>query len=302
MSTFKNYMAEMGRYPLLSKEEEIVLAERYERGRTAKEQISEMVAFDLQERQELEAAVRRGDQARQRMIRCNLRLVISVAKHYGGRGLPFEDLVQEGNVGLIEAVERYDPRRGTRFSTYAVWWIRQTVSRAIGNQARTVRLPVHVSTELHHLRRVSNQLESCLHRRPTRQEMAEQMGVSLRRVRRLSQWQHKALSLNAPVGDREDSELADLVQDKDVPLIEETFARRQLRESVHDVMEAQLSAREQQILHLRFGLDGGPSRTLAQVAERVGVTRERVRQIETRALRRLRRASVRHKDLREAWI
>ena len=301
MSTFEIYMAEMGRYPLLSKDEEIALAERYERGRAAKEQLSEMAVPDPQERQKLEAAARQGAQARQRMIRCNLRLVISVAKHYAGRGLPFEDLVQEGNVGLIEAVERYDPRRGTRFSTHAVWWIKQTVSRAIENQARTVRLPVHVSTGLHHLRRVSDGLESRLQRRPTRLETAEQMGISLRKVRRLLQWQRKVVSLNAPVGDQEGSELADLVQDEDVPLIEEALAQRQLWDSVHDAMAAQLSPREQQVLHLRFGLDGGQARTLEQVAEMFGVTRERVRQIEARALRRLRRASVRHKELREAW-
>jgi RNA polymerase primary sigma factor len=293
-------MAEMGQYPLLSEEEEIALAERYERGRAARERLSEMVVPDPQERQELEAAVRRGEQARQRMIRCNLRLVISVAKPYVGRGLSFEDLVQEGNVGLMEAVERYDPRKGNRFSTYAVWWIKQTVSRAIENQGRTVRLPVHVSTELQHLRRVSDKLESRLQRRPTREEMAEQMGVSLRKIRRLLQWQHKVVSLSTPVGD-EDSELADLVQDEDVPPIEEAFAHRQLRESVHDVMAAQLSRREQRILRLRFGLDGGHAHTLGQVAEIFGVTRERVRQIELRAVRRLRHAIVRHKELREAW-
>jgi len=245
--------------------------------------------------------VRCGDQARQRMIRCNLRLVISVAKHYAGRGLPFEDLVQEGNMGLIEAVERYDPRRGTRFSTYAVWWIRQAVSRSIENQSRTVRLPVHVSTQLHHLRRASSKLASRLERQPTRQEMADQMGIPLRRIRRLLQWQHKIVSLNTPVGDQQDSELADLIQDEDVPLIEETLAHRQMRERVRDMVNAQLSPREQQVLHMRFGLDGSQVHTLAQVAERAGVTRERVRQIETRALRRLRRASVQHKDLREVW-
>ena len=301
MSTFEIYMAEMGQYPLLSEEQEIALAERYERGRAAKERLSEMAVPDPQERQELEAAVRRGEQARRRMIRSNLRLVVSVAKPYVGRGLSFEDLVQEGNVGLIEAVERYDPRMGNRFSTYAVWWIKQTVSRAIENQGRTVRLPVHVSTELQRLRRASDKLESRLQRRPTREEMAEQMGVPLRKVRRLLQWQHKVVSLSTPVGD-EDSELADLVQDEDVPPIEEAFAHRQLAESVHDVMAAQLSRREQRVLHMRFGLDGGQARTLKQVAEIFGVTRERVRQIEARALRRLRHASVRHKALREAWV
>ena len=301
MSTFEIYMTDMRAYPLLGEEEEVALAERYERGRAAKERLLEATAPDPRERRELETAVRRGEQARQRMIRCNLRLVISVAKRYVGRGLSFEDLVQEGNVGLIEAVERYDPRKGNRFSTYAVWWIKQTVARAVENQGRTVRLPVHVSTELHHLRQASDKLESRLQRRPTREEMAEQVGMSLRKVCKLLQWQHKVLSLSTPVGDEGDSELADFVQDEDVPPIEETFVHRQLRESVQDVMAAQLSPREQRVLHLRFGLDGGQAHTLGQVAEIFGVTRERVRQIEARALRRLRHASVRHKALGEAW-
>jgi RNA polymerase primary sigma factor len=294
-------MAEMGQYPLLSEEEEIALAEQHQRGKAAKARLSETAVPDPQEREALEASVQRGAQERQRMARCNLRLVISVAKHYSGRGLPFEDLVQEGNVGLIEAIERYDPRRGNRFSTYAVWWIKQSVSRAIGNQARIVRLPAYVNTELHQLRRVGNELESSLQRRPTKQEMAEGMGVSLKKVRRLLQWQQNVLSLNAPVGDEGDSELADLLQDEDAPPVEETFAQRQLRESVHDVIAAQLSPREQQVLRLRFGFDDGQARTLAQVAEKLGVTRERVRQIQGRALRRLRHASIRHRELREAW-
>jgi len=291
----------MGRYPLLSEEEEIALAKRYERGRAARERLSETAVTDLQESQELEEAIKQGEQARSRMIRSNLRLVISVAKHYAGRGLPFEDLVQEGNVGLMEAVERYDPRRGTRFSTYAVWWIKQAVSRAIENKARTVRLPSHVSAQLYHLKRASDKLASDLHRPPTRQEMAEQLEVSPRKVRSLLRWQRRVVSLNTPVGEQNESELADLVEDKDVPLVEETLAHRQLRQSVRDVMSAHLSPRDHRVLALRFGLDDDQSRTLKQVAEILGVTRERVRQIERRAMRKLRHALVRRKEFGEVW-
>ena len=302
MNTIEIYMADMGRYSLLNKEDEIVLAKRYEHGRAAAKRISELAVPDPQERKELEAAALRGAQARLRMIRCNLRLVISVAKQYAGRGVPFEDLIQEGNVGLMEAVERYDPRLGNRFSTYAVWWIRQAVARAVENQARIVRLPVHVSTALRRLRRVSEKLESQLQRRPTRQEVAAQMGISVKKVARLLQWQQVAVSLDAPVGDEGDTVLAEFVQDEDVPPIEEVFADRQLRESVRDVIAVRLSPREQRVLHLRLGFDGGQARTLEQVSGVLGVTRERVRQIETRALRKLRHASARHRELREAWF
>jgi RNA polymerase primary sigma factor len=302
LSTFETYMAEMARHSLLSEEQEVALAEEYVQGRAAEKQLAEALVYDPEIKRALEAAVVRGQEARKRMIQCNLRLVVSQAKRYSGRGLSFEDLVQEGNIGLIEAVERFDPQRGVRFSTYAVWWIRQGILRAIANQARTVRLPAHVSEKLSRLWRTRERLASQLHRRPTDQELAEQMGVSPREVRRLIRSERDVLSLNTPVGEDGDSELGDFVPDQDTPTMEETFAHHELQEKVQDIMAARLPPREHKVLRLRFGLDGGQTRTLAQVAEVLGITRERVRQIEARALRRLRYASARRRDLREAWV
>jgi RNA polymerase primary sigma factor len=295
-------MAEMGRHSLLSEEEEISLAEEYAQGRAAEEQLAEALNPDPKRKRVLEAAVVHGQEARKRMIQCNLRLVVSQAKRYAGRGLSFEDLVQEGNIGLIEAVERFDPRRGARFSTYAVWWIRQAVTRAIANQSRMVRLPAHVGEKLYRLRRAREKLSAQLHRRPTEHELAEQMGVSPGEIRRLLRSQRSVLSLNMPVGEEGDNELGDIVPDRDAPTMEETYAHYELRQKVHDMMAARLPPREQQVLRMRFGLDGGQTRTLAQIAEVLGITRERVRQIESRALRRLRYTSARRRDLREAWI
>jgi RNA polymerase primary sigma factor len=302
VSALDIYLSDMSCYPLLSADEEVTLAAQYQEGRAAKEQIAEANALDPQERQELNSAVARGGWARERMIRSNLRLVISQAKRYAGRGLSFDDLVQEGNIGLIEAVERYDPCRGTRFSTYAVPWIQQKMQRAIENQVRMVRLPVHVSEDLYRLHKVTNELSYNLQRRPTLEELAVQMGISLRKVRRLLRWEHRVLSLNSPVGDEQDSELVDFIPDRDTPSMEETFAHRQMRESVQDMMAKRLRPRECEVLRMRFGLDGSQGQTLEQVAKVLGVTRERVRQIEARALRRLRYASIRDRELREAWV
>jgi RNA polymerase primary sigma factor len=295
-------MKDMARYPLLSAEEEVELAEQYEQGRAAEQRLATESVPDLQQRRELERAVERGERARRRLIRCNLRLVISIIKRFAGRGLPFGDLVQEGNVGLMEAVERYDPRRGTRFSTYATWWIKQAVHRAIADKGRMVRLPVHVTEKLQRLRHARGELESQLKRRPTTGELAEQMGMPPRRIRRLTRWERRVLSLDMPVGDEGESKLGDFVQDPDAPSMEEAFAHRRIHERVRDIMDARLSPRERQVLDLRYGLDGSAGRTLRQVADELGVSRERIRQIESRALRRLRYdAIVRHK-LRQAWM
>lgn len=294
-------MQEMGRYPLLSEEEEIELAAQYQQGRAAGERLARADELEEQERRDLEDAAARGDQARRRMIRCNLRLVISTAKQYSGSGLPFDDLIQEGNVGLIEAVERFDPTRGTRFSTYAVWWIKQAIYRAITNEGRTVRLPAHVADRLRNMRRASRVLESRLGREPTIAELAEQMGVQAHMVRRLQRWQRRVLSLNMPVGDEGESELADFVEDQQAPALEELLHDQQLRERLRELVSARLSPREQRILRLRFGLDGDEPQTLEELAEDMGVTRERIRQIERRALRRLRHAGVRSRGLWEAW-
>jgi RNA polymerase primary sigma factor len=293
-------MRDMARHPLLDAEEEIALAEEIQRGMAAEHRLAQGPVEDAQEGQALEAAAELGKQARRRLVLCNLRLVIAVAKEYTGGDLSLSDLVQEGNVGLIEAVERYDHRRGMRFSTYAWWWIRQRISRAIANQSRTVRLPVHVGSSLSRLRRASRELESRLKRRPTAEELAGHMGLTVRKVRRLMQWeQRKVLSLEMPVGSEGESELGDLIEDRDAPSMDEIVAHGQLRQRVQDIVQDMLRPRERDVLRLRFGLDGSRSRTLDQVASEFGVTRERVRQIEARALRRLRHASVYH-ELREA--
>jgi RNA polymerase primary sigma factor len=250
----------------------------------------------------LEASAVRGERARQALIQRNLRLVVSMAERYSGIGLPFSDLVQEGNIGLMEAVDRYDYRRGVRFATYAGWWIQQAMRRALTNQLRTVRLPSHVYENLHRLRRATRELESRLERRPTSQELAEHTGMPLRKVQRLARLQQRRfLSLNMPVGDEGDSELADFLADRDTPPMEAIHARRHLREGVRNAVATGLPPREREVLRMRFGLDGGHTQTLAQVAERLGVTRERVRQIEKRALRRLRHARTPY-ELRQAWI
>ena len=300
MNVVQLYMTEVGRHPLLSAEEEVVLAKQYALGREAACQLAS-ADTDESEHEQLKAAVAQGNQARQRLIRCNLRLVVSVAKQYLGCGLPFSDLMQEGNIGLMEAVERYDHRRGTRFSTYAVWWIRQSVQRAVANYGRTIRLPIQVNDRLYRLRQAQRKLEGKLGRRPTVHELAQYMELTPKRIRRLLVWNRQTLSLEMPVGEEGDGELGDWVPDQKNPPLEEVTARHQMEDSVHDVLSERLRPREKTVLQMRFGLDGSEEQTLKQVAEKLGVTRERVRQIEARALRRLRHVGTRH-ELREAWI
>ena len=294
------YLAEVARYPLLSAQEEIALTTQCKRARSAKRQLAEMATPDVRRRRQLETDVMRGERARQRLIKCNLRLVISVAKRYLRCGLPMGDLVQEGNIGLMEAVKRFDPRRRHRFSTYAVWWIRQAVNRAVTNQARLIRLPAGMNSELYRLQRTNDDLASRLGRQPTLQELAEQMDASTKRIRQLLRWKPGVLSLEMPLGDPEGRTLADVVPDQDTPPLEETVARRQLRESLRNVMVTCLRPREREILCLRFGLDGGGAQALEEVARKFRVTRQRIRQIEIRALRRLRRACL-QSELGRAW-
>jgi RNA polymerase primary sigma factor len=301
VNTMDRYMTEIVRYSLLDAEEEVALAAQFERGRQAKRQLAEMPASDAQMRQRLEAKVKCGEKARRRLIVCNLRLVISAAKRYLNCGLPLSDLVQEGNIGLVEAVERYDHRRGLRFSTYAMWWIRQAIQRAVANHGRMIRLPARVNDELYRLRQAERGLESRLKRLPTLQELAEQMGMSLREIRRLVKWDRRTLSLDMPVGDEGDSHLQDFVQDQGTPPTEDIVARHQLRQVVQEVLDARLRPHEQEVLRMRFGLDDSEGLTLKQVAQKLGITRERVRQIEARALRRLRHAHTWH-QLKEAWV
>jgi RNA polymerase primary sigma factor len=296
------YMAEMTQYPLLSAEQEISLAQQYQRGRAAERQLYDASSLRVSEQSALAEVVEQGQQARERLIRCNLRFVVSMAHKYSGLGLPLVDLIQEGSIGLIEAVERYDPDRGFRFATYAGWWIQQGIRRAITNKGHLVRFPAHVRAELHQLRQASKKLESRFERRPTPQELSEQLGMRLVKIRRLLQLQQRrVLSLQMPVGDEGDSELGDLIPDPNTPSMEDIYAEHHLRQSVRDAMASRLSPREQEVLRMRFGLDGNEGKTLQQIADELQVSRERVRQIEARALRRLRYAETRLK-LHKAWM
>lgn len=302
VNAFEAYLSDMSRYDLLSADQEVMLAEQYRQAQAAKVCLTEDPCADPQEKERLLAAVADGEQARERLIRCNLRLVISQAKRYRGQGLSFEDLIQEGNIGLIEAVERYDPHRGTRFSTYAVPWIRQKMRRAIKNHGRTVRLPAHVSEDLYRLRKATGTLTSRLERQPTSEELAVHMGMPARKVQRLLRWQSRTVSLDAPVGDEQETALMELVADQDMSSIEDDVTLEQMQNEVRAMMAKCLRPREQEVLCLRFGLDCGQDKTLAQVADVLGVTRERVRQIEVRAMRRLRYAGVRDRTFRKAWL
>jgi RNA polymerase sigma factor (sigma-70 family) len=302
VDAFEAYLSDMSQYALLSADEEVTLADQYRQAQAAKVRVTEDPCPDRQERERLLATVADGEQARERLIRCNLRLVISQAKRYRGQGLSFEDLVQEGNIGLIEAVERYDPCRGTRFSTYAVPWIRQKMQRAIRNHGRTVRLPSRVGEDLYRLRKATGELTSRLGRQPTPGELAVYTSIPLRKVQQLLRWQSRTVSLDAPVGEEQESELMDLVADEDVSSIEDAVTLEQMQQEIRDMMARCLRPREQEVLCLRFGLDSGQDKTLAQVAEVLGVTRERVRQIEARAMRRLRYAGVRDRVFRKVWL
>jgi RNA polymerase primary sigma factor len=285
------------RYPLLDAEQERMLARQFERGRTAESRLDDLSTLHRasSEQKELEAAVEEGELARQRLIRCNLRLVVSMAYKYSGLGLPLSDLVQEGNIGLMQAVDRYDPDRGFRFATYAGWWIKQAIRRGLSNKGRLVRLPDHVSHDLYRLRSASKEIEAQVSRRPTPQELAERLAMPIHKIRQLLRLQRfRILSLQRPVGEDGESELGDLLADTDTPPMEELYAERHLRESVQDVVAEHLSTREQEILGMRFGLGGRENRTLQQIADTLDISRERVRQIEARALRRLRHATARH--------
>jgi len=300
-ATLSIYMEDMARYPLLTAVQELDFAERYEQGRDAQSRLDSLDPARSAERKRLQGIVQQGHEARQSLIQHNLRLVISMAKRYRGMGLTLDDLIQEGNVGLIKAVERYDHRKGVRFATYAGYWIKQTIRRALTNKSRAVRVPAHVTARLRRLRRSRKELESDLHRPPTAQELAEHTGFSVAQVRRLTRLQQrKILSLDMPIGDDDSSELGDLVPDQKAVPVEEAYAERRLRQDVREIVVERLSAREQKVLRMRYGLDSRQSQTLKQVAKQLGITRERVRQIEKRALRRLRYAQSRH-ELGSRW-
>ncbi len=291
------YLKEIGRIPLLTAEQEVSLAKRMEAGRNAKRRMSKNGELSLDERDRLRSTIRDGQAAQEHLIKANSRLVVSVAKKYVGRGVPFLDLIQEGNIGLIRAVKKFDYRRGYKFSTYATWWIRQAVTRAIADQGRTIRVPVHMYEQINRLARVSRQLVQELGRDPTVEEIAEELGVSPKKVERTIKVSQRPLSLEMPVGEEDDSFLGDFIEDSDAPSPTDQASQQLLRDQIEDIFGS-LTPREVRILQLRFGLVDGYSYTLEEVGKKFGVTRERIRQIEAQALGRLRHPS-RSRKLRD---
>ena len=257
------YLKEIGRVPLLTADEEVALAKRMEQG---------------------------DEEAQKRLAEANLRLVVSIAKRYVGRGMLFLDLIQEGNLGLIKAVEKFDYSKGYKFSTYATWWIRQAITRAIADQARTIRIPVHMVETINKLIRVSRQLLQKLGREPTTEEIAKEMEISVDRVREIMKIAQEPVSLETPIGEEEDSHLGDFIEDQDAPAPADAASFMLLKEQLEEVLDT-LTPREEKVLRLRFGLDDGRARTLEEVGQNFGVTRERIRQIEAKALRKLRHPS-----------
>lgn len=257
------YLKEIGRVPLLTAEEEVALAKRMEQG---------------------------DEEAQKRLAEANLRLVVSIAKRYVGRGMLFLDLIQEGNLGLIKAVEKFDYNKGYKFSTYATWWIRQAITRAIADQARTIRIPVHMVETINKLIRVSRQLLQQLGREPAPEEIAKEMDISVERVREIMKIAQEPVSLETPIGEEEDSHLGDFIEDQDAPAPADAASFMLLKEQLEEVLDT-LTPREEKVLRLRFGLDDGRARTLEEVGQNFGVTRERIRQIEAKALRKLRHPS-----------
>lgn len=280
------YLKEMSRVPLLETEEEVRLAKAIEAGRDAQEVLKNN-GSDPHERDILQCAIEEGREAREHLIKANTRLVVSIAKKYMGRGVPFLDLIQEGNLGLMKAVKKFDYTRGYRFSTYATWWIRQTITRAIADQGRTIRVPVHMSDRIRRLYKTSRQLEQEYGRKPTPEELAEEMDMEPRKVQWMLKVSWRPLSLERPVGDEDDGELGGFIEDDTTPTPTQIAYQHLLSEKVEEML-ATLSPREARILRLRFGLVNGRSHTLEEVGQKFGLTRERIRQIEGQALRRLR--------------
>ena len=296
------YLKEIGKVPLLSAEEEINLAQRMEAGKVATEKIQLLKARmeeteDEAEKAEIQEEIKAmqkdidlGSDAKKRLAEANLRLVVSIAKRYVGRGMLFLDLIQEGNLGLIKAVEKFDYRKGYKFSTYATWWIRQAITRAIADQARTIRIPVHMVETINKLIRVSRQLLQELGREPSPEEIAAEMKMPVDRVREILKISQEPVSLETPIGEEEDSHLGDFIKDDNVPVPADAAAFTLLKEQLEEVLGT-LTEREQKVLTLRFGLEDGRARTLEEVGKEFNVTRERIRQIEAKALRKLRHPS-----------
>ena len=295
------YLKEIGKVPLLSADEEIELAQNMEDGAVATEKINvlkgrldgaseEEKAEIKEEIKTLQKDVDKGADAKKRLAEANLRLVVSIAKRYVGRGMLFLDLIQEGNLGLIKAVEKFDYKKGYKFSTYATWWIRQAITRAIADQARTIRIPVHMVETINKLIRVSRQLLQELGREPSPEEIAKEMSMPVERVREILKISQEPVSLETPIGEEEDSHLGDFIKDDNVPVPADAAAFTLLKEQLEEVLGT-LTEREQKVLTLRFGLEDGRARTLEEVGKEFNVTRERIRQIEAKALRKLRHPS-----------
>ena len=288
------YLKEIGKVPLLSADEEITFAKKMELGAAMKKQMEENIeafrSLSKEEQKEYKKAIDQGEMAKKRLAEANLRLVVSIAKRYVGRGMLFLDLIQEGNLGLIKAVEKFDYRKGYKFSTYATWWIRQAITRAIADQARTIRIPVHMVETINKLVRVSRQLLQELGREPSPEEIAEAMDIPVERVREIQKISQEPVSLETPIGEEEDSHLGDFIQDDNVPVPAEAAASTLLKEQLVEVLGT-LTEREQKVLRLRFGMDDGRARTLEEVGKEFNVTRERIGQIEAKALRKLRHPS-----------
>jgi RNA polymerase primary sigma factor len=290
------YLREIGRVPLLTAEDEVELAKSIEAGLFADEKLCHVAVLSRAERLDLELLARDGLRAKQRLIEANLRLVVSIAKRYVGRGMLFLDLIQEGNLGLIRAVEKFDYTKGYKFSTYATWWIRQAITRAIADQARTIRIPVHMVETINKLVRVQRQLHQDLGREPLPEEIGGEMGLPAERVVEIQRIAQEPVSLQSPIGE-EDSDLGDFIEDADAVVPIEAAAFILLQDQLEDIL-ATLSDREQRIIQLRFGLTDGHPRTLEEVGREFGVTRERIRQIESKTLAKLRHPS-RAQTLRE---
>ena len=294
------YLKEISRIPLLSGKEEVELAKAIERGQEAKQQLTEDMHLTPQSRLHLQDLVEKGLEARRKLIESNFRLVVSIAKKYVGHGVSFMDLIQEGNIGLIKAVEKFEYQRGFKFSTYATWWIRQAVSRALSDQGRTIRVPVHMGERITQLSRVSRELVQKHGHTPTDEEIASEMGITLKLLERIRQASQHPLSLELEVGEDMDSTLGDFIEDDNNAPPDDSAMGKMLSERMEDVL-ASLSAREHRVLQLRFGLQDGRSYTLEEVGQKFGVTRERIRQIEAKALSKLRhpRRSRRLRDFLE---
>jgi RNA polymerase primary sigma factor len=288
------YFRQMAQEPLLTADEEIDLAKRIERGRKMRRALERGTAdLDKTQRADMISTIENAQDAREHLGRANTRLVVSIAKRYMGQGLPFPDLIQEGNVGLMRAVDKYDYTRGNRFSTYATWWIRQAITRALAQKTRTIRIPLHMTERIRQMYRTAQILEQELGRRPTPEEIAEEMDIPAENVRGMMDASQHAIALERPVGDDGDSEFGDFIEDQDTPEPGEAAAHHLLQETIEEVL-SELTPRQAHILRLRFGLGGGEQHTLEEIANKFGLSRERIRQLEKEALRRLRHPRLAH--------